>query len=340
MHYQGGIIVSKENSPYCLFKTVKKRVVWEVTHRCNYACLHCCSRSGSCMPYELNTRSMLNVLKELSNDGVEEIYFSGGEPFIREDMMEILQETRKKGILANISTNGSFMSEELAAKLRAIDVNLIHISLDSHHESLYNSFRGGNYFSSTISAIKNAKEAGLYVRVGAVIWKENCDQLEEMITFLADMNVDEVVFNWLISVGRFQEHQEQGVPLSEFQRLISTVRLYQKKYNGKIKISMHRSKEYVSDDSTCRAGDQILFILPDGRISPCSWLAKLDNTLITTGSLKDHSLKDLKKTDAFDKWQSIISKRSEICHSGCPAICYERNGSYFTEDPLLLSTDK
>ena len=331
--------MSKENSPYCLFKTAKKRVVWEVTHRCNYACLHCCSRSGNSMPYELDTQSMIKVLEELYNDGVEEIYFSGGEPFIRDDMMDILQETRKRGILANVSTNGSFMSEALAAKLREIDVNLIHISLDSHQESLFNSFRGGNYFNSTVSAIKNAKLAGLYVRVGVVIWKENFDQLEEMIKFLADMNVDEVVFNWLISVGRFQDHQEQGVPLSEFKRLISTVVSYQKKYSDRIKISMHRSKEYVGNESTCRAGEQILFILPDGRISPCSWLAKLDNTLITTGSLKNCSLNDLKKSDAFDKWQSIIRDRTKKCHSGCPAICYERNGSYFTEDPLLLSAD-
>lgn len=288
------------------------------------------------MPHELDTSSMIRILDELTSDGAEEIYFSGGEPFIREDMLEILQETRRRGVLANVSTNGSFMTNDFALKLRKIDVNLIHISLDSHQENLYNSFRGGEYFKQTVSAIQNAKEAGLYVRVGAVIWKENCEHLEDMIRFLADLHVDEVVFNWLISVGRFQEHQDQGVPLTEFHRLIAAVRSYQNKYKGIIKISMHRSKEFLSDNSICSAGKQILFILPDGRISPCSWLAKLDARLITQDSLKEQSLEDLKQSNAFQLWHSIIKKRTEVCHSGCPAICYERNGDYFTEDPLLL----
>lgn len=329
----------RKNTPYCLFKTEKVRVVWEVTHRCNYKCVHCCSKAGECEEEELTKERTYEVLRELKDIGVEEIYYSGGEPFIREDMIDILEKTRKINILANVSTNGSFMTPELAQKLKSIDVNLIHISLDSHIAESYNTFRGGDYYDQTIRAIRNSKEAGLYVRVGAVIWKDNVDMIKDMINFFIRLNVDEVVFNWLITVGRFKDNTDLGVSLSKFGETISKVRGYREFYKDTIKISMHRSEYYKDDRTECSAGKNILFILPDGRISPCSWIAKLDSNLITEGSLMDCTLKELRQSKAFRDWQDISDKRREICSAGCPAICLERNGSFFTEDPLLVTAD-
>ena len=325
------------NEPYCLFKTEKKRVVWEVTHLCNYACVHCCSQSGKVENNsELTYEQMLMVLEQLDDDGVQEIYYSGGEPFIRKDMIAILEETRKRGILANVSTNGSFLTPELASHLRDIDVNLIHISLDSDREEEYDRFRGGEYYAKTVEAIDNAKSVGLYVRVGAVIWKDNADHLRDMIEFLMEHRVDEVVFNWLIRVGRFKENSEMGISLDEFDGLISQVRGFMREYKGRIKVSMHRSEPYIDDGSHCLAGSHLLFILPDGRVSPCSWLAKLDGQFVTEKTLKTCTLNELKHGSAFLRWNEVLDKRCRVCSSGCPAICYERTGSYYTEDPLLL----
>ncbi len=325
------------NAPYCLFKTEKKRVVWEVTHRCNYQCVHCCSRSGQADAGEELTRpEMLRVLDELRADGVQEIYYSGGEPFIRDDMVDILAATRSRGILANVSTNGYFLNDALARRLREIDVNLIHISLDSDEEDKYDMFRGGDYFQNTVAAIDSAKRAGLYVRVGAVIWRENAARLREMIEFLIAHGVDEVVFNWLIRVGRFEQHTELGVSLDEFDRLIHQVCALRDRYRGTIKVSMHRSEAYRDDGSSCRAGSQLLFILPDGRLSACSWVAKLDARFITQGTLKEKTVAELKFEPAFTGWDRLLDERRAVCRAGCPAICYERTGNYLAEDPLLI----
>ena len=324
------------NLEYCLFKTEKKRVVWEVTHRCNYACLHCCSKSGTSKEKELSYDNMISVLNQLQSAGVQEIYYSGGEPFIREDMMKILEETRKRNILANVSTNGSFIKEDTANELKRIDVNLIHISLDSHDKKLYNEFRGGAYFEKTINAIKCAKKAGLYVRVGAVIWKNNVENLGDLIGVLKKLGVDEVVFNWLVKVGRLKDNENQSISLERFDAVVSQIKEYMEKNKDIIKISMHRSNYYKDDNSCCVAGDKIVFILPDGRISPCSWLAKLDSRLITKDTLVEKTLIELFESNEFKLWKEILEERCKKAHSGCPAICYERNGSYNTEDPLLI----
>lgn len=285
-------------------------------------------------------KDMIRILDQLQSVRVQEIYYSGGEPFIREDMMKILRETRKRNILANVSTNGSFINEGTANELKRIDVNLIHISLDSHDKKQYNEFRGGVYFERTIEAIKCAKKAGLYVRVGAVIWKDNVENLEELIEFLKKLGVDEIVFNWLVKVGRLKDNDNQSISLERFDAIISQIKEYMKKNKGIIKISMHRSNYYKEENSCCVAGDKILFILPDGRISPCSWLAKLDNRLITKATLEKKNLLDLYESDEFKLWKEILEERCKNAHPGCPAICYERNGSYNTEDPLLARCNK
>lgn len=326
------------NSPYCLFKTEKKRVVWEITHLCNYQCVHCCSRSGQVqVDQELTYSEIIRVLDELKEEGVQEIYYSGGEPFTRSDMVNILTETRKRRILANVSTNGSFLTLSMAEKLKEIDVNLIHISLDSDEEDKYNMFRGGDYYRETVEAICNAKKAGLYVRVGAVIWRDNAQRLQEMIEFLISHQVDEVVFNWLIKAGRFKDNSELGISLDEFDHLIHQVCSFKQLYKEQIKVSMHRSEAYRHDGSRCQAGKQLLFILPDGKISGCSWLAKLNEAFITEDTLKNRSITELKKEEVFEHWNQILDRRCITCHSGCPAICFERTGNYFSEDPLLIT---
>ena len=70
------------NKEFCLFQVDEKRVIWEVTKYCNYKCKHCCASASKIdTKEELNTKRALELLDELKDYGVKEIYFSGGEPF-------------------------------------------------------------------------------------------------------------------------------------------------------------------------------------------------------------------------------------------------------------------
>ena len=99
--------MSKE---FCLFEVNEKKVIWEVTNFCNYKCKHCCAGASIVdTSKELKLDDFKRILKELEKYGIKEIYFSGGEPFSRKDMIDIVSEAVKLGISCNISTNGSFL---------------------------------------------------------------------------------------------------------------------------------------------------------------------------------------------------------------------------------------
>lgn len=82
-----------QSDEFCLFEVNEKRVIWEVTSYCNYRCKHCCASANKVdTSYELTTERSLSILDELKDFGIKEIYFSGGEPFSRKDILKILRK--------------------------------------------------------------------------------------------------------------------------------------------------------------------------------------------------------------------------------------------------------
>lgn len=324
---------------FCLFKIDQKRVIWEVTQYCNYSCKHCCASAEKInTSNEIDTNRFLSILDELKDFGIKEIYFSGGEPFSRKDILQILKRARENNIVCNISTNGSFLTENIAKELEKLKINKVHISLDSHLEKDFNEFRGGEYFNPTISAIKLLKKHNIYVRVGAVIWKKNYLQLDEMINYLISLGVDEVVFNWLVKVGRLVDNQNVCIDTNEFDRVTKKIKKYMDLYENQIKISMHRNTGFIESNKICPAGETFFYINPEGFVSPCSWIKKMDSQFSSSISLKDFSFEEVIDCEEIKNFNKMKKKRFEMYNSGCPAICLERNGDYFSQDPLLISS--
>ena len=324
------------NKEFCLFKVDKKRVIWEVTNNCNYNCKHCCAKAKAIdTSDELNLEDLVRILDELKEFGVEEIYFSGGEPFSRKDILSILKKARANGISCNISTNASLITNEIAIELENLNITKVHISLDSHIKDKFNSFRGGDYFDKTIEKIKLLKKHNIYVRIGTVIWKDNIDELEDMIKFLISIGVDEIVFNWLVKTGRVLENENICVDLSRFDETINKINLYKQKYKDEICVSMHRSETYIASEDMCPAGEKFFYIDPKGYVSPCSWVKKLDSRFVSEKSLKNTSFFEIIKCSEITEFNKIKHKRNEKYKTGCPAICFERNKTYYSKDPLL-----
>lgn len=332
------MIESRESNSFCLFKADKKRVVWEITHKCNYSCKHCCSSAGKVdISKELSFAQVNKVLNEMVEYGIEEIYYSGGEPFCRGDFLGILESTTACNISFNVSTNGSYITPELANRIKGLNIKKLHVSLDSHLPEKYNYFREGDFFDQTIKAIKIIKESGLYLRVGVVLWSQNINDIKQIIEFLVSLSVNEVVFSWPVSVGRLSYNSQLSLPPNLHEKISNLICEYREKYKNVIIVSMHRDRPFSPCTENCPGGVNLLHIYPDGKISPCSWASKLDKDFISSDTLIDKSLQDIIASTPFQKWKQMVNDRQEQYGAGCPAICLERNKTYYSTDPLLLS---
>jgi MoaA/NifB/PqqE/SkfB family radical SAM enzyme len=104
-------------------------------------------------------------LEKADRLGVREYYFTGGEPFMNRDMLAILEATLKYGP-ANVLTNGTFIDERLATKLKLLSDSSIYslelrISLDGTTEKTNDSVRGPGSFRRIIGAVRRLAAVGL-----------------------------------------------------------------------------------------------------------------------------------------------------------------------------------
>ena len=90
-------------------------VTWEITGRCNLNCRHCLS-AGTAQNHagDMSLEQCRRFIDHLDRIRVFQVNIGGGEPFLREDILEILDYCHLRGIVTCISTNGVLLDNELA----------------------------------------------------------------------------------------------------------------------------------------------------------------------------------------------------------------------------------
>ena len=100
-------------------KDKKPVVVWNMTQRCNLKCVHCYAHAievdGS---DDINTTQAKAMIDDLAAYGAPVMLFSGGEPLVRKDLVELASHATSRGMRAVISTNGTLITKEKARELK------------------------------------------------------------------------------------------------------------------------------------------------------------------------------------------------------------------------------
>jgi len=102
---------------------------FEVVSECDYRCVFCAAQWEKYRLTSLPTMQIKKIIDKLVNAEVYSIFFTGGEPFIRKDLIEILKYAIDNGMNVTVSTNGSLITKELAERLNKIGVDEIQVSL-------------------------------------------------------------------------------------------------------------------------------------------------------------------------------------------------------------------
>jgi putative heme d1 biosynthesis radical SAM protein NirJ1 len=191
-------------------------VVWNTTRTCNLKCIHCYSNSES-KKYEgeLDTGEALRFIDHLAEFKVPVILFSGGEPLLREDLIELVTYARSKGIRATISTNGTLLSREKTAVLKNLGVGYIGVSLDGIGDN-NDRFRGREgAFASALTGIRNCIEIGQRTGLRFTINKHNYSELNAIFDLIEAENIPRVCFYHLVYAGRGSKMVEEDITRQE-----------------------------------------------------------------------------------------------------------------------------
>jgi 12,18-didecarboxysiroheme deacetylase len=202
----------------------KPVVVWNMTRRCNLKCIHCYSNSADIdYPDELTTEEGKKLIADLAQFGSPVILFSGGEPLLRSDLIELAQYATDQGMRAVISTNGTLITKEIAARLKKIGLSYVGVSLDGL-EKTHDRFRGKKgAFAAALAGLRNCREAGVKVGIRFTVNKHNLPDVPAMFDLLREEKIERMCFYHLVYSGRGSKLRNDDLTHEETRRLLDLI---------------------------------------------------------------------------------------------------------------------
>ena len=289
---------------------------------CNQKCLHCYAAGQplSDTP-ELTTAQWKEILAKLRAANVPQVTFTGGEPTLRADLVELVEAAQ--WFVTRLNTNGRLLTPELCRRLYDASLDSVQVTLYSHDPAIHNALVGAEGFDDTVTGIKNAVAAGLSVSVNTPLCSLNTDYAAT-VRFAHELGVRYVTCSGLIPSGSAEGAESRATRLTEEQltdvlrRAVTAAEELGMEIDftspGWLKEETLRSLGLTLVPS-CGACLSNMAIAPDGGVIPCqSWLSSqpLGNML----------------TDDWDKiWQSQRCAAIRAKSAKMEQLCQLRQGN-------------
>lgn len=246
-------------------ETSKRRglaIVFDVTYRCNLACRGCgvdAKRNVNSSYRESSTDEIVLILEKIKDYKEKHphvpiyIYFGGGEPFMRNDLKEILKVASDFFGSENIAldTNGTVASVDEIIEISEY-VNRIGISIDGleeYHNWWRNPTNESEKWHTIIEKISTLlskkQEMREKIEVASVVTKKNLDEIPELINLLVNKGVKKFVIHRSILVGRFSNLLDLIPSSEEYLMLLRSVAELHQQFKGNVDIRLHHSLESI-----------------------------------------------------------------------------------------------
>lgn len=263
-----------------MVSAMEKKGEWN----CNQRCVHCyAAGQRNSKEEELTTEDWKAIIAKCRSIGIPQITFTGGEPTMRDDLPELIEDA--KWFVTRLNTNGIKLTKEYCDKLKEVSLDSMQITFYSYDEQIHNTLVGAKMYSSTVDGIKNALAAGISVSINTPLCTLNKDYLKTL-EFLHSLGVLYVTCSGLITTGNAEKENSEKLQLeTEDMKAILKEAVEYCKENG-MEISF-TSPGWVENSfceclginpPTCGACLSNMAITPSGNVVPCqSWLN--DDTL-------------------------------------------------------------
>lgn len=331
-------------------------IQWHLTEKCNLRCKHC-YQEGRTMG-EMSLADVKSIVGEVSHmiSSWEETYsikfsrsfnVTGGEPFLRRDIFDILEEMGNYGFDLYLLSNGTLITKEISRALAALGVKGVQVSIEGP-ESVHDEIRGRGSFSSSLKGITSLLGAGVQVSLNITLSKINARYFMQMVDLAASLGVHKLGFARLVPSGRgsgMLDKMLTSVEIKELYERVNSLKTPSIDIVTGDPIASQLSPLNRDDDagsvalSGCAAGVSGLTILPDGTITPCRRLN------IPLGNARKDAIREIWATSPVLEAIRDRSKYGGRCGTcrkwalcrGCRAIAFAYSKS--TGDNTFLSED-
>ena len=321
---------------------------WHITDQCNLRCQHCYqddySEKGLPLEGLLNILNMLRRFVEASKkengDIKAHINFTGGEPFIHKNFLELLRATKEMNLFSfGILSNGKLLSQEGLMKLQTVKPSFIQLSVEGNR-AMNDDIRGKGALKQVAKALKVYRELGIYTLISFTANAINYKQFPEVVRFAHKNKVNKLWTDRYLPCSKDDPLRLTVDQTKDFFRILAEEQKRHKyRFFSKTNISAHRALQFLNSGGkvySCTAGKTLLTIMPQGEIYPCRRLPILVGNVLR-GDLVDvyknnPTLNQIREPEKTNKSCGSCYYETS-CKGGLKCLSYIEKGDFHAQDP-------
>ncbi len=326
-----------------------KTLFWNMTYACNYRCPICFTDAGAARHDELTTSEASKLAKKAHEAGVHDILISGGEPFMRADILAVLARLAEFGTSARIASNGSLLDAGILARLRQETLTRsFQISLESLDPDLYASFHGTSpsMLTKVLKNLRLIQDNGFHTTVAVRLTPETLPGIPGLLDLAAREGWSTLTLHLPVPTKRISRafgRSEDVLSLLEpvldhfcglSERWLAETYIPWAEYHPVIRRVATRVRVVHRG---CRAGRDRLTISPHGFISPC---VCLDMPAAYIGNVRTDDLSDcFERSPLCDMIRRpgaygicLDCPNLGHCGGGCRAVAFAQSGRLDGQD--------
>ncbi len=315
-------------------------VTWEITLKCNLKCRHCLSDAGKAMREELDFSQCRRLIEQLAAMKVFQVNIGGGEPFIRDDFLDLLELTHKNRIVTCVSTNGLLINDSLAQNLARLEMLYLQVSLDGATAEVNDAIRGEGTYDKILRAADVLARHGVHFSLNTVLTRMNYPQLEELRKLSAGYGAELRVSRFRPSGRGKSSKTDLGPDKEQLESFAVWLEEHQFVRTGDSFFCLTSEKRRHKGLDMCGAARMTCCISPTGEVYPCAFLQE---PLFRAGNIRERNLKEIwDHAPVLDRLRRLDIKacetcpRFEHCRGGCPAMAYHTYDDISMPDPECL----
>lgn len=260
---------------------------WEVTRRCNQRCSHCII--GDLITTEMSGDIAMKAIAKIASLGGKRIYITGGEPFIREDLYQLVSYAKGLGFHISIITNG-ILKNTIMPFVKDALIDHLGVSIDGDKVA-HDLIRGQGSYAKTFSLLKTVLRTGLTVTVYITINSYSLNCLCGIFSELIELGIASFHLNEINREGRAKANCHLLIGNMSESEKIETV---------SSQLSSLVEFSDLSIDCSCTISSRVAYLSANGNVYPCAEIA------IASPRSRIASLLDNNFDKKFQKYHSDI----------------------------------
>ncbi|MDD7938936.1 pyrroloquinoline quinone biosynthesis protein PqqE [Actinomycetospora lutea] len=326
-------------------------VLAELTHACPLSCSYCSNpleltkRSA-----ELSTDEWRRVLDEAAVLGVLQSHFSGGEPLLRRDLVDLVGHASGLGMYTNLVTSAIGLSRPRAEALRDAGLDHVQVSIQADEPVLSDRLAGISSFEKKIEAARLVKELGWPLTLNVVLHRQNIDRIAAILDWVEELEADRVELANTQYYGWALRNREALLPSREQLEHAETVsRAARERLRGRTDVIYVIPDYYSRYPKPCMGGwgSRQLVVGPEGNAWPCLSAHELP---LPRANVREHDLPWIwRSSPLFSAFRGTdwmpdpcrSCDRREVDLGGCRCQAFQLTGDMNRTDPVcVLSPDR